>query len=178
SALLPLTIRRALDGDYAPLVAQSEIINDELADLEGNGMQLSVICAEDADLLGDRPDDAKLILGDALVRVMRAQCEVWPRGTRPADFHTPVQSDKPVLILEGEWDPVTPPRYGEAILKGLPSGRLLVARGQGHSVLGRGCLPRVAARFVETIDAKALDAGCIADFGPTPAFIDYNGAAP
>ena len=178
SALLPLTIRRALDGDYAPLVAQSEIINDELADLEGNGMQLSVICAEDADLLGDRPDDAKLILGDALVRVMRAQCEVWPRGARPADFHTPVQSDKPVLILEGEWDPVTPPRYGEAILKGLPNGRLLVARGQGHSVLGRGCLPRVAARFVETIDAKALDAGCIADFGPTPAFIDYNGAAP
>ena len=178
SALLPLTIQRALDGDYAPLVAESEILNDELSDLEGNGMQLSVICAEDADLIGDRRDDAKLILGDAFVRVMRAQCEVWPRGTRPTDFHDPVLSDKPVLILEGEWDPVTPPRYGEAILKGLPNGRLLVAKGQGHSVLGRGCLPRVAARFVETLDVKALDAGCIADFGPTPAFIDYNGAGP
>ena len=178
SALLPHTIQRALDGDYAPLVAQSEIINDELSDLEGSGMQLSVICAEDADLLVDRPEDAKLLLGDALIRVMRAQCEVWPRGARAADFHEPVKSDKPVLVLEGEWDPVTPPRYADAILKGLPNGRLLVAKGQGHSVLGRGCLPRLASRFVESLDAKALDAGCIADFGPTPAFIDYNGAGP
>jgi pimeloyl-ACP methyl ester carboxylesterase len=178
SALLPHVIQRALDGDYAPLVAQSEIINDELSDLEGSGMQLSVICAEDADLLVDRPEDAKRLLGDALIRVMRAQCEVWPRGTRSADFHEPVKSDKPVLILEGEWDPVTPPRYAEAILKGLPNGRLLVAKGQGHSVLGRGCLPRLASRFVESLDAKNLDAGCIADFGPTPAFIDYNGAGP
>jgi len=178
SALLPHTIQRALDGDYAPLVAQSEIINDELSDLEGNGMQLSVICTEDADLLVDRPQDAKLLLSDALIRVMRAQCEVWPRGTRASDFHEPVKSDKPVLILEGEWDPVTPPRYAEAILKGLPNGRLLVAKGQGHSVLGRGCLPRLASRFVESLDTKKLDAGCIADFGPTPAFIDYNGAGP
>ena len=178
SALLPHTIKRALDGDYAPLVAESEIINDELSDLEGNGMQLSVICAEDADLLVDRPEDAKLLLGDALIRVMRAQCEVWPRGTRSADFHQPIESDKPVLILEGEWDPVTPQRYAQMILKGLPNGRLLVAKGQGHSVLARGCLPRLASRFVESADAKKLDAGCIADFGPTPAFIDYNGAGP
>jgi pimeloyl-ACP methyl ester carboxylesterase len=178
SALLPLTIARALDGDYAPLVAEADVLNDELADLHGNGMQLSVICAEDADLLASRPQDAKLILGDALVRVLKAQCEVWPRGSRPADFHRATQSDKPVLVLAGELDPVTPPRYGEAIVKGLPNGRLLVAKGQGHAVMGRGCLPRLVGRFVETLDAKALDAACVADFGPTPAFIDYNGAAP
>jgi len=83
-----------------------------------------------------------------------------------------------VLILEGEFDPVTPPRYGEQILKGLTNGRLLVATGQGHSVMGRGCLPRLVARFVETLDAKKLDAGCVADFGTVPAFLDYNGAAP
>jgi pimeloyl-ACP methyl ester carboxylesterase len=178
SALLPLTIDRALKGDYAPLVAQAEILNDELADLEGSGMQLSVICSEDADLLAPRPEDAHLILGDALVRVMRAQCEVWPHGTRPKDFHDPVRSDKPALLLEGELDPVTPPRYGDAVLKGLPNGRLLIARGQGHNVMGRGCLPRLVARFVDTLDAKALDAGCVANLGPVPAFIDYNGAAP
>jgi hypothetical protein len=141
-------------------------------------MQLSVICAEDADRLADRPEDARLILGDALIRVIRAQCEIWPRGTRPPDFHEPLKSDKPVLVLEGEHDPVTPPRYGEAIVKNLPNGRLLVAKGQGHSVMGRGCFPRLVGRFVETLDAKGLDAGCVAQFGPTPAFIDYNGAAP
>lgn len=178
SALLPLTIERALAGDYAPLVAQAEVLNDELADLKGNGMQLSVICAEDADLLSPRPEDAHLILGDALERVLLAQCALWPRGSRPADFHKPVQSDKPVLVLAGELDPVTPPRYGEAIVKGLPNARLLVAKGQGHSVMARGCMPRLVGRFVETLDARGLDAECMGDFGPTPAFLDYNGAGP
>ena len=178
SALLPLAIRRALDGDYAPLVAQAQLLNEQLSDLEGSGMQLSVICAEDADLLEERPEDARLILGDALISVMRAQCGIWPHGTRAPDFHAPIASDKPALVLAGEQDPVTPPRYGEAIVRGLPNGRLLVAKGQGHSVLARGCFPRLVARFVETLDAKALDAGCIADFGPVPAFVDYNGAAP
>jgi hypothetical protein len=44
--------------------------------------------------------------------------------------------------------------------------------------MGRGCLPKVVDRFIDTLDVRKLDAGCIADFGPTPAFIDFNGAAP
>lgn len=178
SALLPLVVDRALHGDYAPLVGQSEFIAAEMSDLTGSGMQLSVICAEDAGLLADRPQDARLMLGDMFARVLREQCAIWPRGTRPADFHAPARSDKPVLILSGEFDPVTPPRYGEEILKGLSNGRQLVAAGQGHSVMGRGCLPKLVARFVDALETKTLDAGCIADFGPTPAFIDFNGAAP
>ena len=171
-------IDRALKGDYASLLGQADLLEDELGELAGSGMQLSVICAEDADRLVDRPQDAQLILGDTLVRAFRAQCEVWPHGTRSADFHAPITSDKPVLILGGEFDPVTPPRYAQQILKGLPNGRVLVAKGQGHGVMGRGCFPRLVERFVETLDAKHLDAGCIADFGPTPAFIDFNGAGP
>ncbi|MEO7431251.1 MAG: alpha/beta hydrolase [Dokdonella sp.] len=178
SALLPLGIERALKGDYAPLLGQADLLTADLADLAGNGMQLSVVCAEDADALTDRPQDAPLILGDTLVRVMRAQCGVWPHGKKPADFHAPVASDKPVLILSGEYDPVTPPRYAEQIVKGLPNGRVLVAKGQGHSVMARGCFPKLVKTFVETLDAAKLDAGCVADFGATPAFTTYNGAAP
>lgn len=178
AALLPLVIDRALQGDFAPMVGQAEIIEGEVADIAGSGMQLSVICAEDADAMSERPEDANLLLGDAMIRVVRSQCRIWPHGSMPADFHTPVHSDEPVLILSGEFDPVTPPRYGEAILKGLPNGRQLVAKGQGHSVMGRGCFPKLVAGFVDKLDPKNLDAGCIADFGPTPAFIDFNGASP
>ncbi len=178
AALLPLAISRSLDGDHAALAGQSEYITAEMSDLIGSGMQLSVICAEDADLVRDNPGEAHLLLGDAFTRVLREQCTVWPRGTRPPDFHQPVTGDTPLLILSGEFDPVTPPRYGEAILKGLTNARQLVAAGQGHSVMGRGCLPKLAARFIDTLQTKTLDAGCIADFGPTPAFIDFNGAAP
>ncbi|MDR2013117.1 MAG: alpha/beta hydrolase [Rhodanobacter sp.] len=177
AALLPLAIERGLQHDYAPLLGQADLLTDDLAELSGSGMQLSVICTEDADLLVERPQDAPLLLGD-LSKIWRAQCAIWPRGNRPADFHTPIESDKPVLILGGEFDPVTPPRYAQAIAKGLPNSRVLIARGQGHHVMGSGCLPRLVGRFVANLDARHLDAGCIADFAPTPAFTTFNGAAP
>lgn len=178
SALLPLSIANALQGDRTPLASQVQMLSGQLEGLSDNMMQLSVLCSEDADLLAPRPQDAETLLGPVLVDVFRAQCAIWPRGTRSADFHAPLASDKPVLILAGEFDPVTPPRYGEHILKTLPNARLLVAKGQGHSVMGRGCFPKLVGTFVEKLDPKALDAGCLADFGPTPAFLNFNGAAP
>ena len=114
SALLPLAIERALEGDYAPLVGQAEILNDELADIAGNGMQLSVICAEDADLLVASPEDAQT---DSRRHARATCCRRNARSGRAAAGQristTPVHSDKPVLMLAGELDPVTPPRYGE-----------------------------------------------------------------
>jgi pimeloyl-ACP methyl ester carboxylesterase len=178
AALLPLSIAQGLSGDYTPLAGQAQLITGDLADLGDNGMQMSVLCAEDADLLAPRPQDAGTVLGTAIINVLKTECEIWPRGTRPADFHAALKTDTPVLILEGELDPVTPPRYGEQVLKGLGNGRLLVAKGQGHNVIGRGCLPKLVDDFVSKLQPKTLDAKCLDALGPTPAFIDFNGAAP
>jgi pimeloyl-ACP methyl ester carboxylesterase len=178
SALLPLGIARALHGDYASLAGQMRMLGSDLQSLADNAMQLSVLCSEDADRIEPRADDAGTLLGSEFSEVLRAQCAIWPHGARPDDFNAPFASDKPVLMLSGEFDPVTPPRYAEQIAKTLPHGRVLVAKGQGHSVMGRGCLPKLVARFVDTLDAAALDTGCIADFSATPAFIDYNGPSP
>lgn len=178
SALLPLTLDQAMQGHYGPLMGQVRLLRGDLAETMTGGMQLSVICAEDADLLHDRPQDKDTLLGDLIVPAFKTECEVWPHGTRPADFHAPLKSDKPVLLLEGELDPVTPPRYGEEVLRGLSNGRLLVAKGQGHNVIGRGCMPRLVGEFVDKLDAKTLDASCLDALGPMPAFTDFNGAAP
>jgi pimeloyl-ACP methyl ester carboxylesterase len=178
AALLPLAIHEAAAGNAAPLMGQASLITADLGATLTTGMGLSVICAEDADLLSSRPEDAALILADDFVPALRAQCEVWPRGTRPEDFHDALKSDLPALLLSGQYDPVTPPRYGEQVAKGLSRSRHLVAPGQGHNVIGRGCMPRLVARFVEKLETAELDAGCIADLGVTPFFLDYNGASP
>ena len=178
AALLPLSIAEGLKGNYTPLAGQSQLLTGDLSELRDNGMQTSVICAEDADLLTPRPQDRDTVLGTMLIDVIRTQCEVWPRGARPADFHAPLKSAKPVLVLEGELDPVTPPRYGDQVLKGLSNGRLLIAKGQGHNVIGRGCIPRLVADFVDHLAPKDLDTHCADTLGPLPAFIDFNGAAP
>jgi pimeloyl-ACP methyl ester carboxylesterase len=178
AALLPLAIHEAANGNAAPLMGQASLITSDLGATMTSGMGLSVICAEDADLLQPRPEDASLILGDDFMQTLRAQCEVWPRGTRPEDFHATLKSDVPSLLLSGQYDPVTPPRYGDQVAKGLSRARHLVAPGQGHNVIGRGCMPRLVARFIETLETADLDAGCIADMGATPFFLDYNGASP
>lgn len=178
AALLPLSIAQGLKGDYAPLAGQTQVLSGDLTDLADNGMQMSVFCVEDADLLTPRPQDAGTLLGSSMIDALKAECEVWPHGTRPADFHAPLKTDKPVLILEGDLDPVTPPRYGEQAMKGLSNGRLLIAHGQGHNVIGRGCLPKLVGEFVDQLAPKQLDAKCVDALGPTPAFIGFNGSSP
>jgi pimeloyl-ACP methyl ester carboxylesterase len=177
-ALLPLSINAAAHGDVGPLLGQSKLLSGDLSGDMNNGMSMSVICSEDADLLQPRPQDQNTMLGSHLTDAIKAQCDVWPHGTRPADFHAPLKSDKPILILSGEFDPVTPPRYGEEILAGLTNGRQLIFKGQGHSLLGRSCMPQLLGKFIDKPDPKQLDASCLDKLGPTPAFIDFNGASP
>ncbi len=178
AALLPLSVDAAAHGNVGPLLGQAKLLTGDLSGNLDGGMSMSVICSEDAALLKENPADEDTILGNTLVRGIKAQCEVWPRGAMPADFHAPLESGKPILILSGELDPVTPPRYGEEILAHLSNARHLVARGQGHSVMVRGCMPHLIDEFIANTDPKGLDASCLDRLGPTPAFINFNGAAP
>jgi len=178
AALLPLSIDAAAHGDVAPLLGQERLLDADLAGDMNSGMSMSVICSEDADQLHELPEDADTILGNRLVEDIKTQCDVWPHGAMPEDFHAPLRSDKPVLILSGSRDPVTPPKYGDEIMRGLSNARHLVLKGQGHAVLGRGCVPKLIEQFIDDPEPKELDASCLDRLGPTPAFIDFNGAAP
>ncbi len=178
AAVIPLSVQQALSDNYAPLMGQLKIMTDGIGELAGSGMQLSVICAEDADRLVANPADADTLLGTLMVEVLRTQCGIWPRGARPDDFTAPASGDTPTLILAGELDPVTPPRYGERILATLDNARLIVAAGQGHNVIGRGCLPKLVGEFIDTRNPKTLDATCADQLGATPHFINFNGASP
>ncbi|MGN2244099.1 alpha/beta hydrolase [Frateuria sp. GZRR33] len=178
TALLPLSIDAAAHGDVGPLLGQAKLISGDMADSMNGGMQSSVICSEDADLLQPRPQDADTILGTRMIDTLQAVCSVWPHGTRPADFHQPLKTAIPTLLLSGQFDPVTPPRYGEEVLKGLSNGRHLVLNGQGHNVIAAGCMPTLVKNFVEKLDPAKLDASCLDRLQPTPLFIDFNGATP
>ena len=178
AALLPLSIDSAARGDVGPLLGQAKILSGDLSELMGSGMQYSVICSEDADLLTARPQDADTMLGTHMIDALQAACSVWPKGARPADFHQPLKTDKPVLLLAGEYDPVTPPGYAEQVANGLPDARVLVLKGQAHSVMAAGCTPKLIKQFIEQLHPKTLDASCLDRLQPTPLFIDFNGATP
>ena len=178
SALLPFSLNEALAGRPEVLLEQARLVSAGLGEQITHGLEFSVICAEDADLVQDRPENADTLIGSDFATMLHAGCAVWPRGKRAADFHEPLASDVPVLLLSGEFDPVTPPRYGEQAKRGLSRSRHLVAKGQGHIVITRGCMPRLAAEFIKTTDAAKLDASCLDQLGETPAFVTANGWEP
>ncbi len=178
AASLPLTLSEATKGRYEPLMAQAKLVSGNLGETMTAGMQLSVICSEDADGLKADPAYADSVLGNEMIDSLRTQCAVWPHGQRPADFHDPLKSDLPILVLEGDFDPVTPPRYGEQVVKNLSHGRLLILRGQGHNVIPVGCMPKLMARFLDTADAKSLDAHCLDKLPYAPPFTSYSGWEP
>ena len=178
SSLLPLQLNEAANGRYDALMSLSKMLGEQMADSITMGMQLSVICTEDGGELKADPADEHTLLGNALVDYLVAQCAIWPRGMRPAGFRAPLKSDVPALLLSGEFDPVTPPRYGDAVVKTLANGRHLILRGQGHNVIGIGCMPRLMAQFIDGADAKKLDAKCLAKLPYTPPFTGFYGWEP
>ncbi len=180
AALLPKLIHEANGGRYEELMALAQMMQDDMKDAMAMGMQLSVICSEDADSLAPEAaaNNAGTVLGDQMAQGLGAMCAAWPKGTAPADFHKPLAGKVPALVLEGEFDPVTPPRYGEEVVKTLSNGRLFVLRGQGHNVIGAGCMPKLFGQFVDTADAKALDGACLEKLNYVPPFTSFNGWEP
>ncbi len=178
AALIPYVLKEADAGRYAPLLGQTQLVVGEISDSMDSGMALSVICSEDADLLRVRSEDAGTVLGNAISEALLSACTVWPHGTRPVGFREPLRGTLPVLILSGRHDPVTPVRYAEAIASNLSRVKLLVLAGQGHGLVGTGCVPRLLEQFVQSADPKSLDAQCLKALDETPPFVDANGAAP
>lgn len=177
SSLLPVVLDEAAQGRYASLAALSRNATRTMGLQISRGMQWSVICSEDAARY-QSPAQADRLLGPHVAQMFFAACSVWPHDKAPAEATQAFQADLPVLLLSGELDPVTPPRYAEQVLKGLPAGRHLVAKGQGHGTLNAGCMPRLLGQFIDTGDAKALDASCLDTLSRVPAFTSFNGWEP
>lgn len=178
AATLPLLLHDAGQGRYGPLLAQSRMLTRSVGDAIAHGMQLSVSCTEDAPDMAATPADAGSVLGNRLVEMLLEQCSAWPTAPRPEDFREPLAGDVPLLAISGEYDPVTPPRYGDEVVAHLANGRHLVAPGQGHNVIGAGCMPKLFAQFVERADAKEFDAGCLEQLAAAPPFAGNYGWEP
>ena len=184
-AMLPLLLHEATsdaqEGQRDPLARlaqQALIVLQGLGEQISRGLELSVVCAEDLPGLQRDPAAADTLLGETMYDVMETQCAEWPAGTAPADFRAPVVSEVPVLLLSGERDPVTPPRYADRVAGHLPNSLHLVAAGQGHSVMGNACLREIVAEFVAEASVSGLDTGCVDDIQASPYFTTLLGPEP
>jgi pimeloyl-ACP methyl ester carboxylesterase len=166
ATLIPELLALARRHEYAPLLAASLTVVGDLPYEFSPALYYSVTCAEDIPRV--TPAERTSGVADPRIRHLAAQsiavCDHWPKGTYPADFATPVQSDVPVLLLSGGLDPVTPPQYAAEVAKHLPNSRQVVARGFGHIVSPNACGPRLIAAFVDTAGFTKLPESCVTFF--------------
>jgi pimeloyl-ACP methyl ester carboxylesterase len=184
-ALLPLLIHDArVTGDLSRLAAQAIIVTEQLEGSINVGLHHSVVCAEDVpfyrqngQFVGDAEAEKRAYLGE-MYRELETICQYWPATPVSPEFKTPLQSDTPVLLLSGEFDPVTPPANAEQVAKTLAHSLHLVAPGQGHGVILRGCLPQVVADYIERGAVDELETDCVKRIEPPPFFVSFTGPKP
>jgi pimeloyl-ACP methyl ester carboxylesterase len=181
ASLLPLTIDRAARGDFSPYVAQAVTLQRGFAGALALGMLFSVVCAEDAPAIaaGEMESAARgTFLGASVGQVFERICKSWPRQELPASYREPVRSDKPVLLLSGELDPVTPPSWAAEAAKTLPNSLQIVVPGVGHGATSVGCVPGLIARFLAEGSLAHLDPACAQAQSRPPFFVSFAGPSP
>lgn len=179
-ALLPLLIHDAAENDnLQPLAAQAIMAVESISDQLSRGMELSVLCSEDEPYFDTGSYSGEdTVLGRSLLDGISAQCEFWPHKPAPANFKAPTSSDLPTLLLSGELDPVTPPRFATIAAETLSNSLHIVAPGQGHNVIHQGCIPELVQQFLDDASVSDLDPECVDSLGPEPFFTSFSGPEP
>jgi pimeloyl-ACP methyl ester carboxylesterase len=164
---VPLMIHLAAQGNFVPLTQTAIEYRKFLVGTGSNGMYLSVTCAEDLPWIkpgeGERMAE-NTFLGDYRLRQQREACALWPRADIAKDYADPVRSDVPVLILTGEWDPVTPPSNGDATAKNLKNSLHIIVPHGAHGLGGLeniDCVLRIATEFIERGTTSGIDTACV-----------------
>jgi pimeloyl-ACP methyl ester carboxylesterase len=92
-----------------------------LSYLSSRGMMLSVQCHEEApfstsdqysDMIAQYPELKGMFQYSIMGELIYRTCKIWGAGRAGERANQAVVSDLPALILTGEFDPVTPPRWG------------------------------------------------------------------
>jgi pimeloyl-ACP methyl ester carboxylesterase len=162
AVLIPTLLKSAAAGDFSPLDSavaglREEYLHQPAAQL-ALGLHLTIVCGEE--LLG-APDTISAL------RAEYAQaCRGWPAAPVATNFHEPVRLSMPALLLVGEWDPVTSPRWARAAADQFSPSHLVVFPKTGHAVPAfEGCAGALVAGFLE---GGAIDDSCTAALGRPP----------
>jgi pimeloyl-ACP methyl ester carboxylesterase len=178
-ALIPLLVHEAIsNSDLSRLASQAILVMSGLSEMLSKGLELSVMCSEDYPFMDLSADYGQTLMGNLMLKIVDLQCGLWPRGEVPKEFHEPVHSDLPVLLMSGERDPVTPPVYAAQTAETFPNSLNLVARGQAHSVMKIACLRDITTEFIDKGSVENLDTSCVANIRPSPFFTSLLGPEP
>jgi pimeloyl-ACP methyl ester carboxylesterase len=165
---LPAAILQIRQHDYTLL---SQIYGSSINDTMNRGMFYSVMCGEDAafttrhalelSVQGLPLQTQPALLNSTLS--LFSVCQFWGMKSVPVAQKEPVMSTIPTLILQGEYDPVTPPANGTLAAHTLSKSYFFLFPGIGHGVVpsqASNCPNDIMNAFLENPNTKP-DSSCI-----------------
>jgi len=163
--LIPSSIHSAANGDYT-FPAGVLIAEAELAPEISQGLYESVVCSELVPFWTDAL--IKQYKTDTLFSAIDTPndyisgCKAWRSAELSAADVAPVVSDRPVLVLSGGLDPITPVKFGEETHARLSNSTLAVLPYQAHGVIVNSrCAQNIVAAFLNAPTQK-VDTQCTA----------------
>ncbi|MEN9936776.1 MAG: hypothetical protein RLZZ387_3355 [Chloroflexota bacterium] len=169
---LPLLVDRVARGDYSFIsrIAPLFIFDRTIA----TGMYYSTICAEDADFTAQDVDLSQVrppFAEDAerSAEAIAAICRQWDVELLADSVDAPVASDIPTLVLNGRFDPITPPAFGEDAAQTLTNSYVFTFGNTGHgAATADECPASIIAQFLAQ-PSERPDGSCV-EAKPAPEF--------
>jgi len=175
SRMIPIIIKQAQNNNYQTLAAITAAFGDPGMAL---GASLTILCSEEFSRITDSEITnlkEQGFVGDAFINVYRDACKLWPQAPLPKIYSQIKLSEIPALILSGEIDPVTPPKWGDKMAETMTNSLHLVAPNTGHNVAPKGCASKLMAQFIKEASVENIDGSCLDDLKRPSFFIDANG---
>jgi pimeloyl-ACP methyl ester carboxylesterase len=182
TALLPSFPRMIYDvraGNYDMLAGLTSLVLSQLDDIS-YGMHFSVQCQEEVPFtnsgeldafLKQNPEYATLGQKDVL-----KACKVWNVPASPVKENQSVTSDIPTLVISSEFDPITPPAYGQEAAQTLSKSFVFEVPNASHgSSITEDCPRSMVTAFIDNPTQKP-DAACFADMAQMKFAAPVNAA--
>jgi hypothetical protein len=166
----PRMIYDARDGKY-DLIGGLLAAQVSQADDISQGMYYSVQCQEEVPFANAQQIDTDVKQYpdfEALADKSTMQlCSSWGVPAAAAVENQAVSSDIPTLVLSGEFDPITPPAYGEAAAQTLSKSFAFTAPRAGHgSSVTEDCPRSLMLAFLDNPTQKP-DSACLSEMTKT-----------
>jgi pimeloyl-ACP methyl ester carboxylesterase len=152
---LPYLLSEAAAGRRGALDRAIDEFRTQVTGQLSLGLHLSIMCGEDPSFRdASEASDASPVRRD-YVRV----CREWPRAVPTNGFYDNIKIDRPALVIVGEWDPVTSPRWARLAADQFSRSQLVVLPKTGHVFTNAdACLGRMTHDF---LDKGQADTSCV-----------------
>jgi pimeloyl-ACP methyl ester carboxylesterase len=158
--LVPLIIEVFADRNEDALQVLFDVAAQRGIGVDNRGLWLSVECYErvpyrTSDALQADADRApRLAAHGALIRTTLDDCDAWHEARATSAELGPAVGAIPTLILNGVFDPITPPAYGRLAAETLSNSYYVESRSGAHGVPMDGCTLQIMLDFIARPDTR------------------------